>query len=312
MGSETHAKVPVINFSKETLKPGTNSWSLTCKEVRRAIEEYGTFLAIYDKVSEELEKAIYNAGKELFDLPIESKERNNTERTYHGYVGDVPVIPLHESTGIDNATTLEGVQKFTSLMWPNGNEKFSETVLSYSKLVAELDQMIQKMIFESYGVDKYFEPHKESSYYLLRLMKYRVPDASEGNLGFRPHTDKSFAAIIQQLYLDGLEIETKDGQWIACELLPYSYVYLAGDALMGWSNGRIQSAKHRVILNTKEVRYSTGVFSFSTGMIQVPEELVDDQNPLRYKSFDHQSFLRFFETEEGRNAVSPIQVYSGV
>ncbi len=124
MGSETHAKVPVINFSKETLKPGTNSWSLTCKEVRRAIEEYGTFLAIYDKVSEELEKAIYNAGKELFDLPIESKERNNTERTYHGYVGDVPVIPLHESTGIDNATTLEGVQKFTSLMWPNGNEKF--------------------------------------------------------------------------------------------------------------------------------------------------------------------------------------------
>jgi isopenicillin N synthase-like dioxygenase len=82
--------------------------------------------------------------------------------------------------------------------------------------------------------------------------------------------------------------------------------------MQGWSNGRIQSAKHRVILNTKEVRYSTGVFSFSTGMIQVPEELVDDQNPLRYKSFDHQSFLRFFETEEGRNAVSPIQVYSGV
>jgi hypothetical protein len=63
-------------------------------------------------------------------------------------------------------------------------------VLSYSKLVAELDQMIQKMIFESYGVDKYFEPHKESSYYLLRLMKYRVPDASEGNLGFRPHSDE--------------------------------------------------------------------------------------------------------------------------
>ena len=39
MGSETHAKVPVINFSKETLKPGTNSWSLTCKEVRRALED---------------------------------------------------------------------------------------------------------------------------------------------------------------------------------------------------------------------------------------------------------------------------------
>ncbi|XP_059458375.1 probable 2-oxoglutarate-dependent dioxygenase AOP1 [Corylus avellana] len=311
MGSKTHPKVPVIDFSGQKLKPGTTSWSLTGDDVRRALEEYGCFIAVYDKVSKVLENAICEAEKEVFQLPKETKVKNIAERTYHGYVGDISVIPLHESTGIDNATTVEGTKRFTNLMWPNGNDSFSETILSYSKLVKELDEMVQRMVFESYGLEKYCEAHKESLYYLLRLMKYRVPETNESNIGFRAHTDKSFTAIIHQIYIDGLEIATKDDDWIPCDLLPYSFVFFAGDALMGWSNGRIRSAKHRVILNTKEERYSVGLFSFSTGMIQVPEELVDDQHPQRFQPFDHQKFLRFFETEEGRKPESPLQAYCG-
>lgn len=98
--------------------------------------------------------------------------------------------------------------------------------------MGELDEMVQKMVFESYGLEKFYEPHKESSYYLLRLMKYRVPETNESNIGFRAHTDKSFTAIIHQIYIDGLEIATKDDEWIPCELLPYSFVFFAGDALM--------------------------------------------------------------------------------
>jgi isopenicillin N synthase-like dioxygenase len=105
-------------------------------------------------------------------------------------------------------------------------------MLSYSKLVGDLDQMVQRMIFESYGLEKYYDPHNESTYYLLRLMKYRVPETNESNIGFRAHTDKSFTAIIHQIYIDGLEIATKDDEWIACELLPYSFVFFAGDALL--------------------------------------------------------------------------------
>ena len=124
MGSETHPKVPVIDFSGQKLKPGTTSWSRTGDDVRRALEEYGCFIAVYDKVSKELENAICDAEKEVFQLPKETKVKNIAERTYHGYVGDISVIPLHESTGIDNATTVEGTKRFTNLMWPNGNDSF--------------------------------------------------------------------------------------------------------------------------------------------------------------------------------------------
>jgi isopenicillin N synthase-like dioxygenase len=128
MSSETHPKVPVIDFSSEKLKPGTTSWSLTCDDIRRALEEYGCFITVYNKVSKELANAIYDAGKEVFQLPKETKVKNIAERTYHGYVGDVSILPLHESTGIDNATTVEGTKRFINLMWPNGKDSFRYVV----------------------------------------------------------------------------------------------------------------------------------------------------------------------------------------
>jgi isopenicillin N synthase-like dioxygenase len=69
--------------------------------------------------------------------------------------------------------------------------------------VGELDEMVQKIIFESYGLEKFYEPHKESSYCLLRLTKYTVPETNESIIGFRAHTDKSLTAIIHQIYIDG-------------------------------------------------------------------------------------------------------------
>jgi isopenicillin N synthase-like dioxygenase len=126
MGSEgKNLMLPVLDFTKEVLKPGTNSWSSTCKSVRQAFEEYGCFIVVYDKASYELQNGVFSSLKELFDLPTETKQRNIYEgKPLKGYVGQHPKIPLHESMGIDEGTTLEGIQSFAQKMWPNGNDKF--------------------------------------------------------------------------------------------------------------------------------------------------------------------------------------------
>nr|KYP59848.1 hypothetical protein KK1_015289 [Cajanus cajan] len=63
--------------------------------------------------------------KELFDLSAETKQRNIYEgMPLKGYVGQRPHIPLHEGLGIDEGTTLEGIQNFAQKMWPNGNDQF--------------------------------------------------------------------------------------------------------------------------------------------------------------------------------------------
>lgn len=114
-------KIPTIDFSEGNLKPGTSSWFSVCNDVRRALEEYGCFVALYDKISQQHRTSMFSELKELFDLPTEIKMKNVSDKPYFGYIGNHPSIPpLHESLGIENATTLEGVESFTNIIWPKG------------------------------------------------------------------------------------------------------------------------------------------------------------------------------------------------
>ncbi|XP_024030478.1 probable 2-oxoglutarate-dependent dioxygenase AOP1 [Morus notabilis] len=304
-------KLPVLDFSKETLKPGTKSWELARKDVQRAFEEYGCFLVTYEAISCELRNAMFGALEELFDLPTETKMKNKYEKPLNGYVGQNPVVPLHESLGIDNATAKEGIQSFTNLLWPVGNDRFSESAHSFAKLAAEIDQIVTRMIFESYSLEKYYEAYIGSITYLLRLLKHNAPQGNDPQLGFVAHTDKSFTTILHQNHVNALEVETKNGDWIKVELSPSSFVVFAGDALMAWSNDRIVSPKHRVVVSGNEDRYSLAQFSFGDGMVEVPEELVDEQHPLKYKPFNHLGFLGFFAENAYKRLECPIKAYCG-
>lgn len=125
MGSELQQKLPVLDFSCDNLKPGTSTWLSTSTEVMQALEDYGCFVVVYDKAPLELRNEVFGALEELFDLPTETKMKNKyDQKPLNGYVGQIPKIPLHESMGIDNATTLEGTQTFTNMLWPNGNDRF--------------------------------------------------------------------------------------------------------------------------------------------------------------------------------------------
>ncbi|OWM82296.1 probable 2-oxoglutarate-dependent dioxygenase AOP1 [Punica granatum] len=300
--SDTLPRIPVIDFSGEDLKPQTDPWLRTTKLVKLALEEFGCFVAVYDKVSPDLQDTIFHELEGLFNLPNDVKARNIiSDKPYFGYSGNHPLVPLLEGTGIDNATSLEGIQSFASLMWPAGNDRFSDTALSYVKQVSELERAVTRMLFDSYGLqENYYDSHVGSTNYMLRLMKYRAPDPEETDIGCDVHTDKSFFTILHQNEVNGLEIKTKGGDWVGFELSPSSFVVMAGDALMAWSNGRVHSAFHRVVMNrdigNKSPRYSVGLFTFHSGMIHIPQELVDDEHPLQFKSFEHYGLLRYFAT----------------
>ncbi|MFS7898507.1 putative non-hem dioxygenase domain, isopenicillin N synthase [Helianthus anomalus] len=129
MGSSTHPKLPVIDLSVKSLNLNSSSWPTKCDEVRRALEEYGCFIAVYDGVSCELRDATFLASQELFSLPTEVKAKNISDTPYNGYIGNLPMVPLYESLGIENATTTEAAETFTKLMWPSGNQRFSYVLL---------------------------------------------------------------------------------------------------------------------------------------------------------------------------------------
>lgn len=116
---------------------------------------------------------------------------------------------------------------------------FSETALSFSKIVEGLDRMVVRMIFDNFGVEKHYDSHVAATKYLLRFLKYRAPAIkTQGDNAIPRHTDKTFLSILHQNSVNGLEIKTREGEWIGFSLTPSSFVVIAGDASMviNWSS----------------------------------------------------------------------------
>ncbi|CDP08608.1 unnamed protein product [Coffea canephora] len=304
--------VPVIYFTAENLNPGTGSWFSTCKAVSEALEEFSCFVAVYDKVEPEFISDAFASFKELFNLPMETKLLNTIpDRPAFGYIRPRPETPVHETVGIEDSTTIGAVQSFANVIWPSGNDHFCETIHSYTKQVSEVNRLVSRMIFESYGVGKYSDSHIESTSYLLRANAYRVPHEKEPNLGIIPHTDTSFVSVVKQDSVQGLQVQLKDGTWIPVHLPQSSFAVMAGDAMLAWSNGRVHPCFHRVIMKEK-ARFSIALFSFHKGVVQVPKELADDNYPLRFKSFDHFGLLNFRLKNPALSCQERVKAYCGI
>ncbi|KAM1016838.1 hypothetical protein EV2_047486 [Malus domestica] len=193
--------LPVIDFSKEDcLKPGTGSWLSVRREVCRALEELGGFMATMpDKVSAELHQTIFGALKDLFEFPAELKSKNRYEE--NRFCGHFIYNSVHESLGIQNPTHSEETQKFTHLFWPNQNDQFRDSVDSYAKVMMELDRVVTRVVFENYGMEKYHDEHIRSTSHFIQFAKYKEPRKAGSDVGIVSHTDKNFNTILMTVFV---------------------------------------------------------------------------------------------------------------
>ncbi|KAI3983669.1 hypothetical protein MKX01_001073 [Papaver californicum] len=253
--------IPCIDFSKDPkdLVRGSEGWKNLCIQVREACANYGGFRVVYGRVPDVLHEEMLKGLKELFDLPDETKMKNSGS-VHHGYLGEFEGQPLYESLGIHNAPILEQSQAFTDLIL---------------------------------GVKDYYDSHIKDNDYLFRVMKYNAPFSDDWTLGLSPHTDQDLITI---LYEDrqGLEVLSKEGQWLQVVQQPKTFVVMVGKTLMAWSNGRMHAAKHRVMVKGEKDRYSYGLFACLKGVtVETPKELVDEDHPLLFRPFNCRDYIQY-------------------
>ncbi|CAH1425561.1 unnamed protein product [Lactuca virosa] len=282
----------------------------------KPLEDYGCFVLFTNKIPSVLRDSIFELSKDLFRLPTETKIKNTSDILGFGY-GKYAFMPLWEYFGIEDGATLEATRKFTDLLFPSGNNAFCETAFEYMKLLSEIHNCVLRMVFDSYGVEsKHCDRLTDSALYLSRFMKYRSPNEGEGAIGLPAHSDKSFLAILDDNDVKGLEVEMRNGDWIHHEPSPSTFVVVAGEPFMAWSNGRVYAPLHQVAMRMRDkevVRYSLGLFSFMRATVEVPDKLIeDDENCLIFNPFNHLDFLKYVVTEEGRASKCAIKSYTGV
>ncbi|KAL8235347.1 hypothetical protein R6Q59_021447 [Mikania micrantha] len=309
MGSQAPLRLPTIDFSKISKNNrGTLLWDSTKAQVFKALQEFGCFEAFFNEISLDLRNTLFSSLKQLFDLPLETKVRNVTEKLYDGYIGQAKEVPIFESLGIQEP------ESFANLMWPQGNTEFSNIIKDYADKLKDLDEVVRMMVLESLNLEKYMEEHMELTSYLVRVMKYRPPAKNESNMGLLSHADKNILTILQSNEVEGLEVQSKDAEWIKVKFSANSCVVMVGETFKVWTNRRLHAATHRVVMKGEKERFSIGLFSVPKWdkIIKAPEEMVDEEHPLLFKPFDYGEFFKFFIKEENINDKFALEKYCGV
>ncbi|XP_059302729.1 probable 2-oxoglutarate-dependent dioxygenase AOP1 [Lycium ferocissimum] len=312
-------KIPTIDFCKLELKSGSAQLVSTRSQVVQALKEYGCFLAIYDKVSKETREAIFDKSKEIFEFPLETKMKNfSTKNPLDGYKGQFPQLPLYESLCIADLVKPQTVETFANIFWPHGNPDFFRAYDSYAKPLVELDEMIKRMVLESLELNDYIDELLDNNVYNSRFSHYKKAAQNEdalNKLGLTIHTDSGFLTMIAQNSVNGLEVLTKDGEWIDVDIAPNSFFVLSGDSFMAWTNGRLHSPAHRVTMAGDSDRFSIPLFSAPKPgyTIEAPKELVDEEHPLLFKPFEILELFEYITRGPGRKAgADAFKDYCGV
>ncbi|MBA0622128.1 hypothetical protein Godav_007696 [Gossypium davidsonii] len=151
----------------------------------------------------------------------------------------------------------------------------------------ELNHVIGLTIIDGYGLGEKRE-WLMKDYQLRRVMKYSAPPSGEYTNVVSAHTDKLCSALLCEDGISGLEIETKDGEWVKLCMPPGTFVFIYGDLLNAWSNGRMHAVNHRVMLRRNEYRYSLGTFAVPVKgtIIKAAKEMVDEEHPRVFKDTD--------------------------
>ncbi|ONK79394.1 uncharacterized protein A4U43_C01F5910 [Asparagus officinalis] len=317
MGSveNKHLRLPLIDFSDlDPQNPATQKWAIARSQISQALEAHGCFEVIYDRVGPELRQELFGrVMPELFDLPLEAKQKNSScFGKYTGYIGQIPGL-AYESLRVDAAATVEGLQGFERLLWPQGNPRFCNTVWTYAKHMQELAKMVHRIVLESLGVEKYYDYHIQPKTSALRFSEYDVPLDQETKTGMFGHLDPNMLTIICQ-HKEGLEVQTKEGEWIHVVPLTNSFTVLIGEAFKVWTNGKFQPPIHRVNMIGDEKRYSV-LFATRPSddyLLEPLEELVDGDHPLLFKPLKYKDYITFRYSEEGRKCKNPLEGYCGV
>ena len=150
-------------------------------------------------------------------------------------------------------------------VWPDTESlpDFHTTMLAYFDACHQLGMQLHRALAHDLGVaENFFDDKLDQPLATLRLLHYPPrPDRFEpGQIGAGEHTDYGNITLLATDDSGGLEVRTRDGQWMSPPNLPGALICNIGDCLMRWTNEVYVSTPHRVVNPVGRERYSVAFF----------------------------------------------------
>jgi len=152
-------------------------------------------------------------------------------------------------------------------VWPHGIAGFRETLGDLFAAFELTGSRLLRAIALHLGLaEDFFVSATEDGNSVLRLLHYPPlpPDAPKGAVRAAPHGDINTITLLLGAEEAGLELLTREGEWLAIEPPPGALVVNIGDMMDRLTGGRLRSTTHRVVNPVGEAalrsRYSMPFF----------------------------------------------------
>jgi len=150
-------------------------------------------------------------------------------------------------------------------VWPGEQQLpgFRATMLAYFDACHRLGLRLHRALAHDLGAaENFFDDKLDQPLATLRLLHYPPrPDRFEpGQTGAGEHTDYGDLTLLATDDAGGLEVRTRDGQWVSPPSIPGALICNIGDCLMRWTNDVYVSTPHRVVNPVGRERFSVAFF----------------------------------------------------
>jgi len=271
------------------------------QKLGKAYEEVG-FVAVKNHgVPDELIADLYKYVQEFFSLPLDHKKAYEIAELagQRGYTS----FGKEHAKGSDAPDLKEFFQygqiprdNFKEEDYPANvqvgevavfNKTFDDAYRAFEKSGKAMLQAIALYL----GLDEhYFDGYVHNGNSILRAIHY-PPITHEPASAIRAeqHEDINLITLLVGASADGLEILTKQGDWVAVISLPEQIVVNVGDMLQRFTNNKLKSTTHRVV-NPKRELWHTSRFSIpfflhprSSMSLHCLDTCVDEAHPMAYE-----------------------------
>lgn len=286
------------------------------KQFDAACTNTGFFYIKNHGLSSEVLDAIFLATRRYHDLPIEERLKDKIdERFRRGFMPiGVTKHPGHKADlkesyelGVDlplsDPTVLAGMPLHGPNKWPTDKPWLKEAADAYFNQTIGVGMRLLRIFAVAVGqAEEFFLQHMKKPMVQSRLFHYPPQsNPTTVELGAAAHTDYGMLTILAQDPIGGLELHTRNGEWVAAPYIKDTLVVNLGDMVKVWTNEHYSSNLHRVANRTGKERYSIPMFfnlDYHTPVACLPQ-FREDGKPPKYPPIYSGDYLvkRFSEVQ---------------
>jgi len=304
--------IPVVDLA-DFLSNDQDRKNFFVNALGKAYETVGFVSVKNHTIPDGLIKQLYGDVQRFFSLPLEKKTRyeNKALAGQRGYTS----FGREHAKGSDAPDLKEFFQFGQTLEESNKNavskEDYPDNIVVTE--VPDLNETLYKAYrhFEESGnallkaialylelPENYFDEYIKNGNSILRCIHY-PPITQEPKSAIRSeqHEDINLITLLVGASADGLQILTKEGDWVGVTSLPEQIVVNVGDMLQRLTNNKLKSTTHRVVNPPRELwhtsRFSMPFFLHPRSEMSLAclENCIDNKHPKAYEDITAGEYL---------------------